>query len=284
VGLQGHADRYTYLPTIGIVIAVVWTVRSLTASWHSRNYILGPIAIAVILAFAALSYRQTEHWHDTESLWTYTLQVSPDNDVAHAGLAGIQLVRGDLENAITQYRRALELRDGNSAAHYGLALALARQRKFDEAIAHWEKSLEIQPDNSAARNYLGTAFASIGRDREALAQWEQTLAYDPENGDAANNSAWLLATSQNGQLRDPAKAVELAKRAANLPGGNNPIVYRTLAAALAENGQFDDAITAAEHAQELSQATGNSAVADEMTRWMDLFKRGRTLRQTRRSD
>jgi tetratricopeptide (TPR) repeat protein len=178
----------------------------------------------------------------------------------------------------------LELRDGNSAAHYGLALALARQRKFDEAIAHWEKSLEIQPDNSAARNYLGTAFASIGRDREALAQWEQTLAYDPENGDAANNSAWLLATSQNGQLRDPAKAVELAKRAANLPGGNNPIVYRTLAAALAENGQFDDAITAAEHAQELSQATGNSAVADEMTRWMDLFKRGRTLRQTRRSD
>ena len=284
VGLQGHADRYTYLPAIGIVIAVVWTVRNLTAAWQSRSFILAPIAVAVVFALAVLSYAQTKHWHDTESLWTYTLNISPDNDVAHAGLAGIQLERGDLEIAISHYRRALELRDGNSAAHYGLALALAHQRKFDEAIAHWEKSLEIQPDNNAARNYLGTAYASIGRDREAVAQWEQTLAYDPENGDAANNSAWLLATSQNAELRDPAKAVELAKRAANLPGGSNPIVYRTLAAALAENGQFDDAIRAAEHARELSQGNANSAVADEMARWIALFKQGRALRQARSGD
>ena len=284
VGLQGHADRYTYLPAIGIVIAVVWTVRNLAAAWQSRSFILAPIAVAVVFALAVLSYAQTKHWHDTESLWTYTLNISPDNDVAHAGLAGIQLERGDLEIAVSHYRRALELRDGNSAAHYGLALALAHQRKFDEAIAHWEKSLEIQPDNNAARNYLGTAYASIGRDREAVAQWEQTLAYDPENGDAANNSAWLLATSQNAELRDPAKAVELAKRAANLPGGSNPIVYRTLAAALAENGQFDDAIRAAESAQELSQGNANSAVADEMARWIALFKQGRALRQARSGD
>jgi len=272
------------LPAIGIVIAVVWTVRNLTAAWQSRSFILAPIAVAVVFALAVLSYAQTKHWHDTESLWTYTLNISPDNDVAHAGLAGIQLERGDLEIAISHYRRALELRDGNSAAHYGLALALAHQRKFDEAIAHWEKSLEIQPDNNAARNYLGTAYASIGRDREAVAQWEQTLAYDPENGDAANNSAWLLATSQNAELRDPAKAVELAKRAANLPGGSNPIVYRTLAAALAENGQFNDAIRAAERAQELSQGNANSAVADEMARWIALFKQGRALRQARSGD
>jgi protein O-mannosyl-transferase len=284
VGLQGHADRYTYLPTIGIVIAVVWTVRDITSAWRSRTFILAPIAVAVVLALAALSHGQTRHWHDTESLWTYTLNISPDNDVAHAGLAGIQFARGDLETAISHYRRALEIRDGNSAAHYGLALALARQRKVDEAIAHWEKSLEIQPDNSAARNYLGTALASSGRDREAIAQWEQTLEYDPENGDAANNSAWLLATSQQADLRDPAKAVELAKRAVNLPGGNNPIVYRTLAAALAENGEFDDAIRAVEHARELSQGSGNSAAADEMTRWIALFKQGRTLRQARSGD
>jgi len=284
VGLQGHADRYTYLSSIGIVIAVVWTVRSLTAAWPSRSFILVPSTIAVVFALAALSYAQTKHWHDSQSLWTYTLNISPDNDVAHAGLAGIQFARGDLENAISHYRRALEIRDGNSAAHYGLAMALARQRKFDEAIARWEKSLELQPDNSAARNYLGTALAGLGRDREAIAQWEQTLEYDPENGDAANNSAWLLATSQHRELRDPAKAVDLAKRAANLPGGNNPIVYRTLAAALAENGQFDNAIRAAEHARELSQGNANTAVADEMTRWIDLFKQGRTLHQARSGD
>jgi tetratricopeptide (TPR) repeat protein len=281
VGLQGHADRYTYLPSIGIVIAMVWTVHYLTLAWRSRLIILTPVTITIVVILVVLSWRQTTHWHDTEALWTYTLKISPDNDVAHAGLAGIQLVRGDLENASNHYRRALELRDGNSAAHYGLALALARQRKFDEAIGHWEKSLEIQPDNTAARNYLGAALASIGREREAVAQWQQILLYDAENGDADNNLAWVLATSRDAELRDAARAVEYAKHAASLPGGNNPIVYRTLAAAMAENGQFEDAIGSAEHARVLAQATGNSALSDEMTRWISWFKEGRTLHQPR---
>jgi tetratricopeptide (TPR) repeat protein len=277
VGLQGHADRYTYLPSIGIVIAIVWAVRDLTVGWRSRRIVLAPVTIVIVVALMLLSWRQTTHWHDTEALWTYTLKISPNNDVAHAGLAGIQLVRGDLENASSHYRRALELRDGNSAAHYGLALALARQRKVDEAIGHWEKSLEIQPDNTAARNYLGAALASIGRERDAVAQWEKTLVYNPENGDATNNLAWVLATSRDSGLRDAARAVEYAKRAASLPGGNNPIVYRTLAAAMAEKGQFEDAIGSAEHARVLAQATGNFVLADEMTRWISLFKEGRSL-------
>ncbi|HEY2103489.1 MAG TPA: tetratricopeptide repeat protein, partial [Chthoniobacterales bacterium] len=167
VGLQGHADRYTYLPIIGIVIAIVWGIRDLTHGWRSRAIIITPVAVVIIIGLVFLSWRQTTHWHDTEALWSYTLKISPDNDVAHAGLAGIQLVRGDLENASKHYRRAIELRQGNSAGHYGLALALARQRKFDEAIGHWEKSLEIQPDNTSARNYLGAAFASVGREHEA---------------------------------------------------------------------------------------------------------------------
>jgi tetratricopeptide (TPR) repeat protein len=272
VGLQGHADRYTYLPIIGIVIAIVWGVRDLTDGWRSRAIIITPVAVVIIIGLVFLSWRQTTHWHDTEALWSYTLKISPDNDVAHAGLAGIQLVRGDLENASNHYRRAIELRQGNSAGHYGLALALARQRKFDEAIGHWEKSLEIQPDNTSARNYLGAAFASVGREHEAVAQWQQTLVYDPDNGDAANNLAWVLATTRDRELRDAAKAVALAKRAAGLPGGNNPIVYRTLAAAMAENGQFEDAIGSAEHARVLALSTGNSALSDEMTRWISLFK------------
>jgi Flp pilus assembly protein TadD, contains TPR repeats len=281
VGLQGHADRYTYLPSIGIIIALVWMVVDATARWRFRTFVLAPITVAIVLILAGLSYAQTNHWRNTESLWSYTLRISPDNDVAHAGLAGIQLVRGDLENASDHYRRALELRDGNSAAHYGLALALAKERKFDEAIAHWEKSLEIQPDNATARNYLGAALVSVGRERDAVAQWRQTLDYDPENGDAMNNLAWVLANTRDSDLRDPAKAIQLAERAATLPGGDNAIVYRTLAAALAENRQFDVAIAAAEHARTLAITAKNSALADEMGRWVALFQQGQTLRDAR---
>ena len=277
VGLQGRADRYTYLPQIGVIMAVVWAIRDLTSIWRARAIVLAPASVALIGTLSFLSYRQTTHWRDTESLWSYTLSLSPENDVALAGLAGIEVVRGQADDAITHYRQALALRDGNAAAHYGLAVALSRQGKIDEAIEHWQRSLEIQPDNTDARNYLGTALAGIGRTREAIEQWQQTLAFDPDNGNAANNLGWILATSPDSTLRDGAKAVAYAKRAISVPGGNNPLVYRTLAAAYAENGQFADAISAAEHAKELVRATGNSELVSELDRCIELFRQQRTL-------
>jgi protein O-mannosyl-transferase len=283
VGLQARADRYTYLPQIGVIIAVVWAIRDLTSLWRARAVVLLPTSLAVAGSLSFLSYRQTTYWHDTESLWSYTLNRSPENDVALAGLAGIEVVRGQSDDAITHYRHALALRDGNAAAHSGLALALSRQRKIDEAIEHWQKSLEIQPDNTDARNYLGAALAGIGRTREAIEQWQQTLAFDPDNGNAANNLGWILATSRDATLRDGAKAVAYAKRAINVPGGDNPLVYRTLAAAYAENGQFGEAISAAEHAKQLAQAAANSALVSELDRCIELFRRQRTLRVLQQS-
>jgi protein O-mannosyl-transferase len=279
VGLQARADRYTYLPQIGVIIAVVWAIRDLTSLWRARAVVLLPTSLAVAGSLSFLSYRQTTYWHDTESLWSYTLNRSPENDVALAGLAGIEVVRGQSDDAITHYRHALALRDGNAAAHSGLALALSRQRKIDKAIEHWQRSLEIQPDNTDARNYLGAALAGIGRTREAIEQWQQTLAFDPDNGNATNNLGWILATSPDATLRDGAKAVGYAKRAINVPGGDNPLVYRTLAAAYAENGQFGEAISAAEHAKQLAQAAGNSALASELDRYIELFRQQRTLRK-----
>ncbi len=278
VGLQARADRYTYLPQIGVIIAVVWVIRDLTSLWRARAMILVPVSLAVVGSLSFLSYRQATHWHDTGSLWSYTLSVSPENDVALTGLAMIEVARGQTEDAITHFRHALDLRDGNGAAHYGLALALSRQRKIDEAIEHWQKSLEIQPDNMNARNYLGAALAGIGRTREAIEQWQQTLAFDPDDGNAANNLGWIFATSPDATLRDGAKAVAYAKRATNVQGGDNPLVYRTLAAAYAENGQFADAISAAEHAKQLAQATGNSELVGELDRCIELFRQQRTLR------
>jgi len=278
VGLQSRADRYTYLPQIGIIIAVVWAIRDLTSFWPRRTMVLMPGSLAVIGTLSFLSYRQATHWHDTGSLWSYTLSVSPENDGALTGLAMIEVARGETEDAITHCRHALALRDGNGAAHYGLALALSRQHKIDEAIEHWQKSLEIQPDNMNARNYLGAALAGIGRTPEAIEQWQQTLAFDPDDGNAANNLGWILATSPDATLRDGAKAVAYAKRATNVPGGDNPLVYRTLAAAYAENGQFADAISAAEHAKQLAQATGNSELVGELDHCIELFRQQRTLR------
>jgi Flp pilus assembly protein TadD len=290
VGLQGHADRYTYLPQIGLDIALVWLIWDLTKSCLPRRsasakagrpqkIILSAAAAVVLIALSSLSWKQTTHWRDTEALWRHTLAVTPDSDVAHAGLGGILFVRGQIDESIYHYERALGLRDGNVAAHFGLGRALAAKQKTDPAIFHFQKALSIQPDNIGASNDLGVMFASKGEVREAISAWQQSLSFDPDNADAANNIAWVRATATDPDLRDGREALELAQRALR-SGGENPVALRTLAAAQAENGQFAEAIATCRQGEELAQKNGDSAMAESLHSCAESFRRGEALRGT----
>src|SRR5438067_3074947 len=290
VGLQGHADRYTYLPQIGLDIALVWLIWDLTKSCLPRRsasakagrpqkIILSAAAAIVLITLSSLSWKQTTHWRDTEALWRHTLAVTPDSDVAHAGLGGILFVRGQIDESIDHYERALRLRDGNVAAHFGLGRALAAKQKTDPAIFHFQKALSIQPDNIGASNDLGVMFASKGEIREAISTWQQSLSFDPDNADAANNIAWVRATATDPNLRDGREALELAQRALR-SGGENPVALRTLAAAQAENGQFAEAIATCRRAEELAQKYGGRAMDDSLHSCVESFRRGEALRGT----
>jgi len=290
VGLQGHADRYTYLPQIGLDIALVWLIWDLTKSCLLRRsasakagrpqkIVLSAAAAIVLITLSSLSWKQTTHWRDTEALWRHTLAVTPDSDVAHAGLGGILFVRGQIDESIDHYERALRLRDGNVAAHFGLGRALAAKQKTDPAIFHFQKALSIQPDNIGASNDLGVMFASKGEIREAISAWQQSLSFDPDNADAANNIAWARATAADPDLRGGREALELAQRALR-SGGENPGAVRTLAAAQAENGQFAEAIATCRRGEELAQKNGDRAMAESLHRCAESFRRGEALRGT----
>src|SRR5438876_6588550 len=279
VGLQGHADRYTYLPQIGLGIALVWLIWDLTKSWRQQKIVLSGASAFVVGALSILSWKQTTHWRDTETLWRHTLAVTPDSDVAHAGLGGILFVRGQIDESIDHYESALRLRDGNVAAHFGLGRALATKQKIDSAIFHFQKALSIQPDYIAASNDLGVLFASKGEIKEAIAAWQQSLSFDPENADAANNIAWVRATAADPDLRDGREALELAQRALR-SGGENPVALRTLAAAQAENGQFAEAIATCRRGEELAQKNGDRAMAESLHSCAESFRRGEALRGT----
>ncbi len=290
VGLQGHADRYTYLPQIGLDIALVWLIWDLTKSCLPRRsasakagrpqkIIMSAAAAIVLITLSSLSWKQTTHWRDTEALWRHTLAVTPDSDVAHAGLGGILFVRGQIDESIDHYERALRLRDGNVAAHFGLGRALAAKQKTDPAIFHFQKALSIQPDNIGASNDLGVMFASKGEIREAISTWQQSLSFDPDNADAANNIAWARATAADPDLRDGREALELAQRALR-SGGENPVALRTLAAAQAENGQFAEAIATCRRGEELAQKNGDRAMAESLHNCAESFRRGEALRGT----
>jgi protein O-mannosyl-transferase len=244
INLQAHADRYTYLPEIGLYLMAAWGVADLSAAWRYRREILGAAGALVVAALALSAWRQTTFWRDSESLWTRAITVTSNNDFAHASIADLYLRKGRIDDAINHSREALKIRPSNADAHNNLALALLYRGEVNEALAHWKKSLEIQPDNLNAQC----------------------------------NLAWILATSADSSVRDGAKAVELAENVARRAGHPNPIVLRTLAAAYAENGRFSEAINTAQAALQLATSQGNSGLAADLQLNIANYERNLPLR------
>ncbi len=278
VGWQGHADRYTYLPQIGLYIAATWAVADLTASWLHQRIILGPAALLIIGALSWSAWVQTSHWRDSETLFTHALAVTGKNDVAENNLGIVFLQKGELDEAISKLQAAIDLRPENGPAHNNLAKALLQKGRLAEAMVHYHKFLEIEPQNVEARNILGTALIQRGHVREAVEQWQDALAIEPEDGNAASNLAWVFATCPEDSIRNGDRAVELAERALRISGGKIPMIFRILGAAYAENGRFSQAIEAAQRGAELAGRQGNPALAAELQSNIAVYQSGRPLR------
>ena len=278
VGWQGHADRYTYLPQVGLYIAVTWTVADLTRSWRFQRILLGAGAIFILGAFSWRARVQTSYWRNSEALFTHALAVTENNDVALNNLGILSLEKGQLDDAISKLEAAINVRPDNGPAHDNLAKALLKKGRVAEAMVHYRKFLEIEPQNVEARNILGTVLIQQGYVRDAIDQWQQALAIQPDNGNAASNLAWVFATCPEDSIRDGPRAVDLAQKAMLIAGGKIPMIYRVLAAAYAENGRFNDAIEAAERGAELSNSQDNPALASELESNIAFYQSGKPLR------
>jgi cytochrome c-type biogenesis protein CcmH/NrfG len=278
VGWQGHADRYTYLPQIGLYIAVTWAVTDLTRSWHFQRVALGGAAVLIVGALSCCAWLQTSYWRDSETLFTHALAVTNDNDVALNNLGIIFLDKGQLDDAISKLQAAIDLRPENAPAHDNLAKALKKKGQVAEAMVHYRKFLELDPTNVEARNRLGTALIQQGHVREAIDQWQDVLATQPENGNAASNLAWVFATSLDDSIRDGTRAAEMGERALRISGGKIPMIYKVLAAAYAENGRFADAVETAHRGADLATIQGNPGLAAELQSNIALYQSGRPLR------
>jgi tetratricopeptide (TPR) repeat protein len=248
VGAQARADRYTYLPQIGLYLMATWAIADLSMAWRYRRQLLAAAVAIVIAALAWSAWIQDTYWRDSETLWTRTLAVTSQNDVAHASLADLLLQHNRIDEAIAHSEEALRIRPRNANAHDTLALGLFRRERVVEAVAHWKESLEIRPDGMNAQA----------------------------------NLAWVLATSPDASLRDGAKAVELAKKVIERTGHandvNTVIVLRTLAAGYAEIGRFTEAIETAQQASQLAIAQGNSALIEDLQSNIANYRRNLPLR------
>jgi len=193
VGEQGHADRYTYLPHIGLFLLAVWLVADVTAVRQSRSRFAVASAVVIIVALAWAAFIQTSYWRNSETLWTHALAVTSNNDVAHNNLGYLCVDRGELDKAISHFETALRIRSGKPDTHYNvgsafvqmnLADALARKGQPDEAMVHYEEALKLQPNYADAYYNRGNVLFAKGRIDEAVADWEKTLQIQPNDADA----------------------------------------------------------------------------------------------------
>src|SRR6266403_1541836 len=278
VGWQGRADRYTYLPQIGLYIVATWAVADLTALWRRQRTILSAAAILTIAVLSWRAWVQTSYWRDSETLFTHVLAVTSNNDVAENNLGIVFLRKGKLDDAISLLQGAVDLRPENSPAHENLAKALLQKGQVADALVHYRKLLELQPDNMEVHNIVGTVLVQQGQIREGVEEWQKVLEIQPDNGNALNYLAWVLATAPDDSLRDGSRAVQLAEQALQISGDRIPIVFRTLAAAYAENQQFPQAIETAQQGVELANKQGNFALAAELQSSIALYQENRPLR------
>jgi tetratricopeptide (TPR) repeat protein len=218
VGEQAHADRYTYLPQIGLYIIIAWMVGDLLLQSRCvRRAAVCVIAAIAIVSLGVCALVQASYWKNSETLWNHTLAVTGENDVAHNNLGFLFLRKGELDKAISQFQAALNIRSGNTESHYSLGAALiennlgnalARKQLWDEAMNHLQEAARLRPDYADAYFNLGSVLFQQGRIREAIAQWRKALAIRPRDSEAHINVATALR--KQGKLQEAISEYEQA--------------------------------------------------------------------------
>ena len=159
VGDQAMADRYTYLPEIGLCLAVVWGVSQLSLSWPNRRWVCGVASVLAVTILAGIACRQTSYWRNSETLWTHTLNCTDRNATAQDNLGVAMMQRGNAPEAIKCFQEAIAIKPRAANARNNLGVLLAQNGQIDEAIGQFQAALWFRPNFVDARKNLGMAIA-----------------------------------------------------------------------------------------------------------------------------
>jgi tetratricopeptide (TPR) repeat protein len=231
-----YADRYTYLPGIGLAMAVTWAVADGSAGWKHQRLVLGGLMIVAAGALMICACVQTSYWKDSETLWNRAVACTSGNSVAYNNLGYAHFAKGNWEAAIAEYGKAIEILPEYEAAHYNLACALLAKGDRDAAIAEYRKALELKPDNLIARNNLANALLAKGVLDEAIAQYRKALEFVPDDVGTYNNLGYALLAKGDSEagLAQYRKAIEIQP--------DNALSHYNFGNAFFSMGDWDQAI------------------------------------------
>jgi tetratricopeptide (TPR) repeat protein len=267
-GAQAEADRFTYLPQIGLAIALVWTAADACRSWPRLRRTGAVAATCGLVILVVSGWRQTFYWHDSEVLWTRTLACTSRNTTAQNNLGIVLAKRGRIDEAIDHYRKALEIEPNHAEAHNNLGLALAGRGRIDEAIDHYQRTLKIDPGDAAAHVNLGLALAGRGRIDEAMSHFQKALDIKPDDAEGHYNLGLALAV--RGRMDE---AMVHFQRAVDLKP-DYAEAHINLGAALAVRGRIDEAIDHYRKALVYAAQQNKTALADELKARLRAYESG----------
>jgi tetratricopeptide (TPR) repeat protein len=184
-GRQAMADRFTYLPHLGLFIALAWGIGDLAAWGRPAVRALGATGVCVlIVALGALSFRQTRIWHDSTAFWAYTVRVNPYAFIAHQALGGLLNETGKPRDALREFLQARRLRPDIAAVHRNVGRLLLRQRRYAAAAAAYRKAVALRPDSADDEKTLGDVLLAQGRPARARWHLERAVALRPSFAEA----------------------------------------------------------------------------------------------------
>jgi Flp pilus assembly protein TadD len=193
VGSQAMADRYTYVPLIGMFIVVAWGLPDLVRSWRPARVVVPAAAVAVVVACVVATRAQTAIWRDSVTLWSHAVAVEPDNYFAHGALGAALKTRGRTAEARRHLERALALRPDLDDVHTDLGTLLAAQGDRDAALRHLREAVRLNPRFAEAHHNLGVALTQAGDRAAAAAAFRDALRLNPDLPRTHHALARLLA-------------------------------------------------------------------------------------------
>jgi protein O-mannosyl-transferase len=347
VGMQAMADRYTYVPLIGIFIIVAWGTPDIVSKCRYNRIALAAITTVVLTILMITSRFQVTFWSNSTTLFEHAINVTDDNSVAHVNLGQALAEHGNTEAAVRHFYEALRIKPNLVAPHLNLGVALREEGKLNEAInhfttalrlksdcaeaqyelgdtlnkkgdfsgaiKHYQEAIRIKPDYAKAYNNLGAIlayqnkgkeaigcfykalqidssyapahynlgkiFANQGRVKESILNYRKALLFSPEMTEALYNLSWILACYEDGKYRDGEEAVRLAEQLCKITQNNQPLALDALAAAYAETGRFDDAVSTAKKAFSLALVNGPEELTDGLKKRLKLYQNKMPYRQ-----
>jgi len=235
-GMQAMADRFTYVPLIGLFIMITWSVTDILAGWRYRRIVL-PISAGILLSILMIVTKlQVQHWQNSITLFIHSLDVTSNNSLVHNNLGAALGGQGRIQEAIAHYTEALRIRPDYAEAHINLGSALMRQGKIQEAVAHFTEALRIRPDSAEAQNNLGSALMRQGKIQEAIAHFTEALRISPDHPGVHYNLGVVL----QGQGKIQEAIMHFAEAVRIRPGYE--IAHNNLGVALVGEGRIQEGI------------------------------------------